>query len=79
MLIGEGMKKYGRDAKAVVTFMQRHSEVLGDQLRDYYQNIGTSEGPSINKAMGRVRKIAKKSLDKARYFLKYTLTFTTET
>jgi len=59
-LIGQGMQKYGKYLKAVVYFLKKHCEVLGDKLRGYYENVGDE------KAIERVRKLSQKSISKAR-------------
>lgn len=66
MLLGEAMKKYGKDFKAVVAFMTKHCEVLGGELQEYYRKTDR-RGSGINKAkIERVRKIAQKNLNTTR-------------
>lgn len=63
MLLGEGFRQYGMDMNATVQFMKRHSEVLGADLRAYYESVGDVGGPSLNKAIDRLRCLKKKTLD----------------
>ena len=66
MLIGEAMKKFGRDFKAVVAFMTKHSEVLGGELQEYYRKTAGHGDGNLKAKIERVRKIAQKTLDTTR-------------
>jgi len=70
MLLGEGMQKYSRDFKAIVAFMSRHHEVLGEELGEYYRKASEDGmgGSTTNRkaAIERVRKLSQKTLDKTR-------------
>ncbi|KAK3752010.1 hypothetical protein QZH41_003389 [Actinostola sp. cb2023] len=62
------MLKYSRDFKAIVAFMSRHHEVLGEELGEYYQKASEDGigGSTTNRkaAIERVRKLSQKTLDK---------------
>ena len=60
MLVGEGLRKYGRDIKATVNFMIDHCDILDYNLKRYYESEGASGGPTMNKAMDRVRRLQQK-------------------
>lgn len=64
LLLGEGFRKYSGELKATVNFMIRHCEVLDENLRRYYESVGTQGGPSLSKAMERVRRLHNKNLSK---------------
>ena len=64
LLLGEGFCKYSGELKATVNFMIRHCEVLNENLRRYYESVGTQGGPSLSKAMERVRRLHNKNLIK---------------
>ena len=66
MLLGEAMKKFGRDFKAVVAFMTKHSEVLGGELQEYYRKTAGHGDGNLKAKIERVRKIAQKTLDTTR-------------
>ena len=46
--------------------MIKHCEILDDNLREYYEAVGTPGGPTISKAMDRVRRLHQKKLEKVR-------------
>ena len=64
LLLAEGFRKYSGELKATVNFMIRHCEVLDENLRRYYESVGMQGGPSLSKAMERVRRLDNKNLSK---------------
>jgi hypothetical protein len=66
VLVGDGFRKYGRDSKAIVNFMIKHQDILDGNLQRYYESVGRPGGPTMNKAIDRVRRLQQKKLQEAR-------------
>ncbi|KAK3713983.1 hypothetical protein QZH41_005642 [Actinostola sp. cb2023] len=83
MLLGKGMQTYSRDFKAIVAFMSRHHEVLGEELGEYYRKASEDGmgGSTTNRkaAIERVRKLSQKTLDKTSTFRRSSESSTSKT
>jgi len=62
MMLQKALAMYKKDYKAIVLFMQRNSEVMGEELCKFYTEAGTLGSATFKKAIERVRKRTTKLL-----------------